>query len=88
MRISAASISRDRVFEAGTSCEREISAVGREFERGNPAGIHGRISSARGGDGDDDKVVVVPMMVVVMVAVMMVVVVDGFAAKSVRNDGN
>lgn len=78
-----------RISEADTSREREISAVSREFKRGNPAGIHERISSVRGGGAV--MVTTTVVMVVVQVGsmvVVVVVVVDGFAAKSVRNDGN
>lgn len=80
-RVSCGTESRC-IFEASASREREISAVSRGFKRGNPAGIHERISSVQGGD------VVMVTVVVVMVVVMVLVVVDGFAAKSVRNDGN
>lgn len=54
--------------------------------------MYERISSMRGGDGvltvTRRRVLMVVVVVQVVVVVVMAVVVDGFAAKSVRNDGN
>lgn len=53
--------------------------------------MYERISSMRGGDGVltvTRRRVLMVVVVQVVVVVVMAVVVDGFAAKSVRNDGN